>query len=228
MLLPSPEEVKAQVAQLHAAAQPIIDDELDNLLGLSFASQERELYEDLRERQNNEYDGELVWPVNGQDYVWTRYDAIRALTRALQLRSDDVLYDLGAGYGRLPVYAGITSPAQTRGIELVPERVEIARRAIDRLKLPNVEIIQTNVLDHDFSDGTVFYMYSPFSTATRDEVTRRLGDVAEYSEQQIRIANKGEPYLFERQDWLELVDKVEIPATQRHTKSWISIYESRS
>lgn len=111
---------------------------------------------------------------------WTPYSAFRAVLRRLQLGPNDIFCDLGAGYGTLAVYGATVVPeAQFRGYELMPHRVEAANRAISRLELPNAQMIQADAKDADFSDGTVFYLFLPFSTFTDRAVFTKLGEIAE-------------------------------------------------
>lgn len=107
-------------------------------------------------------------------YEGTSYERIREILNALGLKASDVVYDLGCGYGRLVFYGALTTEAQFRGIELVPERVRAARAIKERFAIANAEIIEGNVLDQDFSDGNIFYMFSPFSQQTLQQVLDKL------------------------------------------------------
>ena len=78
------------------------------------------------------------------------------------LTSRDVLVDLGAGLGRVPLLASICSAARGVGIELEAAYVECARRNARALDLTNVTFIQQDARVADLSDGTVFYLFTPF------------------------------------------------------------------
>jgi hypothetical protein len=80
----------------------------------------------------------------------------------LGLREGDVLFDLGAGLGHVPLLAAIRTRARCVGIELDPALVECARRGARALGLGNVEFRAQDACEADLSEGTVFYLYTPF------------------------------------------------------------------
>jgi hypothetical protein len=177
------EHVKAAVRAYHASGERARDDNerLDTLLlGKECPVLEGELFDsdDHYTMLQSRYAGEEPW--NGTSTViWTPYNKIRAMIHGLTLTADDTFYDLGAGYGRVPLYAGITTEATCKGIELVRERAEVAEHARQRLGLGNVEIINGNVRQTDFSDGNVFFMFNPFSEYTFGRVFRKLEQIAQ-------------------------------------------------
>lgn len=79
------------------------------------------------------------------------------------LGTDDVLVDLGSGLGHVPLLAGLCSDARAIGIELQAAYVERARAAAASLRLARVAFIEQDARAADFSVGTVFYLYTPFS-----------------------------------------------------------------
>ncbi len=147
-------------------------------------------------------------------YEGTPYTMIRELFQFCPLRSGDRFYDLGAGYGRLALYAGLISEAQVVGIEIVSERAHRAEAARRKLGLQNVRIIEGNVLHEDLNSGNVFFLFNPFSMRTLALVGDRLREVAR--RKKIRIASWGESnaYFCERTNWLKrmvrLGDRIEI------------------
>ena len=102
------------------------------------------------------------------------YRDIRGVLRALQPRANDVIYDLGAGYGRFLIYGATIFESTFKGIEIVADRTKIADRARRRLQLNNLEIITSNVVDTDIGDGSKFYLFSPFFTKTLLAVIEKL------------------------------------------------------
>lgn len=145
---------------------------------------------------------EQLW-LGGYAGVWTPYSDIRTLLQELDLNSQDTLYDLGAGYCRLPLYTGLVTSAACKGIEMVSERTFIAQKSRDHLALNNVDIIEENVRNYDYGDGNVFYMYSPFSKETALIVLSQLKDIA--SRKPIRLAIRGCDNTYDQQHWLRLV-----------------------
>lgn len=167
-----------------------------------------------------QHPGEKLW-FGGK--VWTDYYLLRSAVKGLNLTANDTLYDLGSGYGRLPLYAGFVTDAQTRGIEVVDERVQTALLVRDRWELETVDFSCANVLDTDFSDGTAFYMYAPFSDSTDLKVFSQLEVIHE--QHPIRVALRGGCVAIHYQQWLNNIGTV--PKAGAMLKS-IRLYESRN
>ncbi|MFP3514183.1 hypothetical protein SB775_32310, partial [Peribacillus sp. SIMBA_075] len=74
------------------------------------------------------------------------------------LRADDLLVDLGAGLGQVPMLAALCSPARALGIEIEPALVRSARQAADGLALSRVAFLCQDAGVADLSSGTVFYL----------------------------------------------------------------------
>lgn len=201
-----PADTIARIQYLHDHPEIDIDNrDTDNILygasnnDFEIIIEESTAQEDLRQR----YQGETTW-FPGAEGIWSPYNTLRSVVRALDLGEQDVLYDLGAGYGRLPLYAGIITAATCKGIELLDERVDIAQQAQDRLALDNVEVIAGNVLDQDYSDGSVFYMYLPFSNGTFKKVLSQLEDIS--ADKPIRVVARGGETRYSLEPWLARVE----------------------
>ncbi len=103
------------------------------------------------------------------------------LTAATALAEDDVFVDLGSGLGHVPLLVSILTPARCLGIELQSAYVASARECAEILRLSRVRFITQDVREADLSNGTVFYLYTPFSgsiltgvlSALRSANTRR-------------------------------------------------------
>ena len=96
------------------------------------------------------------------------------LIERASVTSDDVLYDLGSGLGQVPILVGLLTGAKTRGIELEPAYCDYARKCARRLNLSDVEFINLDARDADYSDGTIFFMYTPFTGRLLQQVLDRL------------------------------------------------------
>jgi hypothetical protein len=83
----------------------------------------------------------------------------------LALCEGDVLVDLGAGLGHVPLLAAIGTKARGVGVEIEPAYVAGARRCAHNLQLANACFVQGDARDADFSTGSVFYLYTPFTGA---------------------------------------------------------------
>ncbi len=104
------------------------------------------------------------------------------LLGALELDRADVLYDLGAGVGKVVLLAAATTEvARAVGVELAASRCDQAKRAFTiarRVGLGGVRraaIVHGDLLSVDMSDATVAYTCSTaFSTPFMRKLTRRL------------------------------------------------------
>lgn len=101
------------------------------------------------------------------------------LIRRLQLREHDVLIDLGAGLGHVPLSVAACTPARGIGIELEAAYVAIAQGSARSLNLERARIIQADARAADLSEGTVFYLYTPFTGSILRGVLDRLRDLAQ-------------------------------------------------
>ncbi|MBP7134515.1 hypothetical protein KBA73_04840, partial [Patescibacteria group bacterium] len=157
----------------------------DILLGIDFHDIETHLdIEGLYKKHKREE----LWLGGG--FNWTPYESIRELFHELPLSDSDVLYDLGSGYGRVPLYGSIINEkTQFKGIELVPDRVRESAACVERLGLQNISFTEANVLDQDFSDGTVFFLFNPFSRETMERVFDKLTELARTKK--IRVCSMG-------------------------------------
>ncbi len=102
---------------------------------------------------------------------------VHALAEAAVTAGDTVI-DLGAGLGKVVLLAHLLTGAHARGIELQGALVEKARAAASRLGA-EVTFVQGDVRDADLQDGTVFYLYAPFTGPVLAEVLDRLRAVAQ-------------------------------------------------
>jgi len=77
-----------------------------------------------------------------------------------QLRSGDVLYDLGAGDGRIAIEAAKRFGIRAVGIEINPRMVERARANVRRAGVAKlVEIRQGDALEADIREATVVTLF---------------------------------------------------------------------
>ncbi len=85
------------------------------------------------------------------------------------LTERDFLIDLGSGLGHVTLMASICTSSNCTGIELDPSYVDCARKSARSLNLNNARFIQGDARAADLSEGTVFYLYTPFiGTILRD------------------------------------------------------------
>ena len=74
--------------------------------------------------------------------------------------SDDIVYDLGSGYGRIPITAAQQFGAQGVGIEIRPDLVQKARKRAETTGVADrVAFRQGDLFKADFSEATVVTLY---------------------------------------------------------------------
>ena len=126
---------------------------------------------------------------------------IFAMLSLCGLDEGDVLADLGAGLGHVPLLAAICTPARAIGVELEPAYVACARHVASALNLTNATFAQGDVRDADLSAGTVFYLYTPFKGTILRDVLERLG--TEAKRRPIRVVTFGPcTPIVARESWL--------------------------
>jgi SAM-dependent methyltransferase len=142
------------------------------------------------------------------------------------VRPEDVLFDLGAGLGKVLLVARLLTGATVCGVELQPALVERARAAAARLGV-DAEFVCGDARTANLESGTVFYLYAPFTGSVLAEVLARLRLVA--ARRAIVICALGidlqraAPWLVPRASdsfWLTVYDSVisgVSPRAQRHS-----------
>jgi hypothetical protein len=93
----------------------------------------------------------------------------------------DVLIDLGSGLGHVPILTSLCTGALSIGVELEAAYVDCARRSAEALHLSAATFVRQDARLTDLSQGTVFYLYTPFQgtimravlDALRREAVRR-------------------------------------------------------
>jgi hypothetical protein len=114
---------------------------------------------------------------------------------------EDVFYDLGSGLGQVPLLVHLLSGVTARGVELEPAYVRYAEQAGADLNVSGASFLQADVREADLSDGTVFFLYTPFMGRMLDEVLENLRKLSE--RKPIRVFTYGPCTLqIARQSWL--------------------------
>jgi SAM-dependent methyltransferase len=93
-------------------------------------------------------------------YVPTPRAVVEEMLRLADVQSDDLVYDLGSGDGRIVIAAARDRGARGIGIDIDPRRV---REATENAKIAGVsdrvEFRQQDLFETDFSDATVITLY---------------------------------------------------------------------
>ena len=95
-------------------------------------------------------------------YQKTPARIIFELTALAALNRDDIFYDIGSGLGQAVILVHLLCECTARGIEYEPAFCEYAKTSSANLNLFRVEFTNANALQSDYSEGTVFFLYTPF------------------------------------------------------------------
>lgn len=98
----------------------------------------------------------------GKDVMWmpTTNNLVTEMLEAAQVTSTDVVYDLGAGDGKIPIEAAKRFGARAVGIEFNPDLAALARRNAQQAGVSDrVTIVTGDIFQEDFSHATVVTLY---------------------------------------------------------------------
>jgi ubiquinone/menaquinone biosynthesis C-methylase UbiE len=93
-------------------------------------------------------------------FVPTPQEVVDAMLEVAQVKSTDVIYDLGSGDGRIPITAAKKYGARGVGIDINPERTKEANDNLkkagvgDKVKFLTADLFETNI-----SEATVITLY---------------------------------------------------------------------
>lgn len=134
-------------------------------------------------------------------YQKTPARIILELIKRADFKLDDVFFDIGSGLGQLSILVNLFTGVIAKGIEFEPAFCSYASACAVELNLTNVEFINTDARDADYSTGTVFFMYTPFEGKMLRDVLQKLSREAE--KRTIRLFTYG-PCTVEvgKLDWL--------------------------
>lgn len=120
------------------------------------------------------------------------------------LTANDLFYDLGSGLGQVVMLVHLLTGVRAKGVEVEPAFCAFAQAQAQNLGLTGVEFINTDARAADYSDGTLFFMFTPFRGQLLQRVLERLQQVAH--DHPIRICTFGPctPRVAE-QSWLRPV-----------------------
>jgi hypothetical protein len=146
------------------------------------------------------------------EYVPSHVAEILHAFDAVDLGPGDTLIDVGSGLGKVVMLAGMLTGARARGIELDATLAERSRRSATALGLDDVTFEAADALGADIADGTVFFLYIPFSGAVLERFLDRLRPLAGSRRLRVCAAAVDAP-------WLRPIAE---------PTSWLSVYEAVS
>ncbi|MBS1600907.1 MAG: hypothetical protein JST75_21985 [Bacteroidetes bacterium] len=122
----------------------------------------------------------------------------------VEFKSNDVFFDIGSGLGQAAILVNLISGVTAKGIEYEPAYFDYAKTCASQLDLSNVEFINIEADKANYSEGTIFFMYTPFAGSMLRRMLQMLQH--ESKKRKIRIFTYG-PCSFEtaRHNWLSCV-----------------------
>ncbi len=98
----------------------------------------------------------------GKDVIWvpTNDELVNKMLATANVTASDIVYDLGAGDGKIPIAAARLHGARAVGIEYNPDMAALAQRNATRAGVADkVKIIHGDIFKEDFSQATVITLY---------------------------------------------------------------------
>ena len=139
-------------------------------------------------------------------YQPTPARVVLELIEKADLQQEDVFYDVGSGLGQVPILVHLLSGVRVKGVEFDPAYCDYARRCARRLNLSRVEFINVDAREANYSDGTAFFMYTPFEGRLLQGVLEKLR--GQSRDRMIRVYTYGPCTLqVSRQSWLKRIDQ---------------------
>lgn len=128
------------------------------------------------------------------------------LVEKANFSQNDVFVDIGSGLGQVSILVNLLSNIPSIGVEFEPAFCQYAQGCVDKLNLSNVNFINVDARNADFTKGTVFFLYSPFKGKILKEVLENLR--IESEKRKIRIFTYGPctPQIA-MQEWLNFAGK---------------------
>ena len=126
------------------------------------------------------------------------------LVEKVHFQKGDVFMDLGAGSGQVSILVNLLAGISGRGIEFEPAFCAYSRNCARELNLSQVDFVNADAREADYSEETVFFMFTPFKgrilgtvlALLRKESLRRKIKIITYGPCTIQVA---------QESWLRLV-----------------------
>jgi len=83
---------------------------------------------------------------------------------------EDVFFDLGSGLGQVAILVNLLAGIAVKGVEFEPAFCDYARDSAAELNLSNVTFLNVDARKADYSEGTIFFMFTPFKGEILQEV----------------------------------------------------------
>ena len=147
---------------------------------------------------------------HGKDVMWipTPDAMIPRMLEMARVTKGDLVYDLGAGEGRIPIAAAKQFGATAVGIEYDPKMADLARRNAQRAGVGDkVTIVTGDIFKEDFSKATVvtLYLLPDLNHQLRPQllkmkpgtrVVSHMWDMGEWEPDEIAVQGESEAFLW--------------------------------
>lgn len=112
-------------------------------------------------------------------YQQTPARIIFQLVEMARLKPGDIFFDIGSGLGQVGMLVNLLTGAPAIGLEYEAAYCNYAKTCTANLNLTDVQFINTDARNADYSRGTVFFMYTPFEGDMLQQVLHVLQQQAE-------------------------------------------------
>jgi len=107
-------------------------------------------------------------------YQKTPARIVMELVEKACFKPQDVFFDLGCGLGQVVILVHLLSGIIAKGIEYEPAFCDYAAHTAKILNISNVAFINTDARYADYAEGTVFFMFTPFTGEILQDVLALL------------------------------------------------------
>jgi len=134
---------------------------------------------------------EMDLPCYCLTYGETPYSTAISIFNMINVKDNDVFFDLGSGTGNITLFVNIYFRIKSTGIDLVPYFIEKGNIIAEEMRLEHVRFIKGNFLEEDLSEGTIFYINClTFNLEMRKTLAEKMNLIKEGS----RIISIGYPF----------------------------------
>jgi len=138
------------------------------------------IYKNINGFNITQKEKDLILHKNGSPiYGEITYPSMKKIIKKLNLKQDDVFYDLGSGIGKFVIYMYLfTKIKKSVGIELSETRYKTSIKMLQKIKENRLiefnrelNFIYGDIVEEDISDATIIYMCS---TCYSDKLLQKL------------------------------------------------------
>lgn len=163
---------------------------------------------------------------DGTHYAAVNYFALYWYLRAMPSISEDVIFDIGAGRGRLLCLLARRSVKKCVGVEIDASLVKLAIENIGSLrgrKAP-VDVVLTDAASADYSDGTIFCLFNPFGSRTLRLVVDRIHATLAIRPRRVQILyiNPAHEHVLLDTKWLSFCFRRRCVLSRSAASYWVS------